>query len=187
MHYDDGFNGEDAHPIRSVRPQVLGPVLKIAEGQDQFQTIEGVRARVEGYDTPLGSSYNAVVLAFRLTEADLVKLTRQVPGGFTAELYVSLLTFGQPMQAIQVFANKEDCARAHLGMRALDLGKLTHRLDQAMASAGPNPKGDELVGVSYGDLLAIRRAGQKLALDTIPLADFLPAGTTPNEMRTPDA
>lgn len=95
--------------MRAISPQLdpeQAPQVMIAEDQDEFLTVCGALVKANGYAVPNGR-YNVVVLAFRPNDEERARLA----GG--ADIYISLLTFGQPMQGIIVAAGKEAMAATY--------------------------------------------------------------------------
>lgn len=106
--------------MRMISPQVVAPQITIAEEQAEFKPItaaivnsgaHGNRACVcdgETVEVP-----NSILLAFRPSDDERARLA------CGDDIYISLLTFGGPMQGILVLAGKEDAAAA-FGLRVDD-------------------------------------------------------------------
>jgi hypothetical protein len=92
--------------MRMVRPKLDAPQITIGEEQDEFKPITAALVRNSLYPavkTEHGPM-NAIVLAFRPSDEERAQL---VAG---EDIYVSLLTFMQPMQGIIVSAgHREVC------------------------------------------------------------------------------
>lgn len=84
-------------------PELDARKVKMAEGQEEYETIEA--AVVDHPDFPVGG--NTRVMAFRPTDEERRKISEG------ADIYVSLLTFGQPMNPLLVLVGKEEAAAVY--------------------------------------------------------------------------
>lgn len=95
-----------------IRPKLEAVQLTIAEEQEEYKSVTaavvqhpdypGVRVRLPDGQV---AQYNSIVLAFRPTDEERAKL---VAG---EDLYVSLLTFGKPMQGIILTVGPQEFAQ----------------------------------------------------------------------------
>lgn len=164
--------------MQPKRPNVLAPILCYGTNedgtpQDGFTPIEGALVKDPTYPTHPDLDFNTVLYAFRVDEHTLQHLIDQVrhgggAPGYEATIYVSLLTFGRAPQGVRVHTEMEDLTRTY-GVEPLNLRLLSDRLRQAMAQAGPTPRGDEEVKVSLGDLRMVLGGIPEGQLNTIPL------------------
>jgi hypothetical protein len=79
--------------MRMIRPKLDALQVTIAEDQEEYKPVTAALVDHPLY-TIRDTDYNTVVLAFRPTADELGQLNDG------AEIYVSLLTFGGPMQPI---------------------------------------------------------------------------------------
>ena len=91
--------------LRQIAPEVDAPCVAIAEEQEQYQTIYAAQVRHPSLPAPLG--WNALLLAFRLDDEQRQAIAEG------ADLYVSLLTFGGPMQPIVVQVGKHSASAVY--------------------------------------------------------------------------
>lgn len=91
--------------LRAVAPELDCRICAIAEGQHEYLTIYGGFLTNPSYPAPNG--YNTALLAFRLDEEH----RKAIAEG--ADIYVSLLTFGNPMQPIIVQVGKESASATY--------------------------------------------------------------------------
>jgi hypothetical protein len=88
--------------IQPIDPELATEMVRVAEGQPEFKPITAALARAPQFDGVGERRYNTVVLAFRPTDDQ----RRAIAEG--EDIYVSLLTFLQPMWGIIVTAGKHD-------------------------------------------------------------------------------
>jgi hypothetical protein len=91
--------------MRGTRPALDAPQLSIAEHQEEFVPITGAFVKHPEYGLAPGHSYNCVVLAFRPTDEERAKIAAG------EDIYLSLLTWGGPMQGVLLSAGPEDMGR----------------------------------------------------------------------------
>lgn len=90
--------------MRMIRPKLATRQVTIAEDQGEFRPVTGALVTHPGYPThPLGG-FNSVVLAFRPSDEERARIAAG------EDLYVSLLTFGQPMQGVLVLVGEREMA-----------------------------------------------------------------------------
>lgn len=94
--------------MRNVRPQLRIPTYSIAEEQEEYLTVVGGLLDVSNLPKREGAHHNVVVLAFRPSEAEKEAIFMQ-----NADIYITLLTFGEDMQPITVQVGKEAIAAAY--------------------------------------------------------------------------
>lgn len=87
--------------MRSVTPQLSSNTTRVAETQPEFVPVTVNRALDDMYPYDPALGWNCVVMAFKPTEEELHKLEQG------EEVYISLLTFGQPQQGIRVEVGTE--------------------------------------------------------------------------------
>lgn len=96
--------------MRMIRPRLDAPQVTIAEDQQEYLPVTAAIVRNPQYNAALYAQNgelhkaNCVVLAFRPSDEERARL---VAG---EDLYVSLLTFMQPMQPILVSVGPEEPA-----------------------------------------------------------------------------
>jgi hypothetical protein len=100
--------------MRNIRPQLAIPTYTIAEEQEQYLTLVGGLLDVSNLPKDGDAKHNVVVLAFRLNDAERERIFMS-----NADVYVTLLTFGNPMQPITVHVGKEEIAQ-HFGLRTVE-------------------------------------------------------------------
>lgn len=99
--------------MRMVRPKLDAPQVSVAEHQEEFKPVTAAMVRNAGYDVDPACGFNTLVLAFRPTPRERERLAAG------ADVYLSLLTFGGPMQGVILSAGPEDPA-AMFGVRLED-------------------------------------------------------------------
>lgn len=87
----------------AVIPAIAGRVVRVAEDQPGYEPVSVVLGTDNMYRCPNGL-YNTVVMAFQLT---LEERKRIIDG---EDLYVSLLTYGEPQQGIRVLVGEKEMA-----------------------------------------------------------------------------
>lgn len=90
--------------MRMVRPRLDAPQVTIAEDQEEFKPVTAALVRHPQYaarETQHGP-LNSVVLAFRPSDEERARLAAG------EDLYVSLLTFLEPMQGIILSVGPEE-------------------------------------------------------------------------------
>lgn len=98
--------------MRMIRPKLVAPQVTIAEEQDEYKTVTAALVYHPSY--PYASrrvvgqverlDMNGLVLAFRPTDEERAKIAAG------SDVYVSLLTFGRPMQPIIVTVGEHETA-----------------------------------------------------------------------------
>jgi hypothetical protein len=88
-----------------IAPQVDAPCIVIAEEQEEYKPVSAALVLHPLYGVAPGREHNSVLLAFRPSNEERARL---VSG---ADVYISLLTFGGPMQPILVMCGKEEAAQ----------------------------------------------------------------------------
>lgn len=89
--------------MRNVTPELAAPQIRVAQDQPGFVPVTVVAVRDRQYQQgPDG--FNTVVMAFRPTSEERAKLAAG------EDIYVSLLTFGDPQQGIRIMAGREEAA-----------------------------------------------------------------------------
>jgi hypothetical protein len=127
--------------MRSIPPQVEAPLIRIAEEQPEFVPVTGALVRHPGYpDGAYPERANTVLLAFRPSEDERKRLAEG------ADIYVALLTFGQPMQGIVVLAGKEDASAVYNVPAAEDWLGETERATPPGPAEPPKPFKPKAVG-----------------------------------------
>lgn len=86
--------------MRMIRPRLVAPQVTIAENQAEYATVTGALVKHPDF----AGEANTVVLAFK---PNPLERTRLAAG---EAIYVSLLTFGGPMQPVLVTAGKYETA-----------------------------------------------------------------------------
>jgi len=94
--------------VRMIAPKLDAPQISVGENQHEFLTITAAMVAHPDFDAPGGM--NTLVYCYRLEEH---KRARIAAG---EDLYVSLLTFGKPVQPIIVCVGPEGPA-AWYGVR----------------------------------------------------------------------
>jgi len=89
--------------MRMIRPKLVAPQVTIAEDQDRYKPVTAALVNHDGYGQLHGRP-NTVVLAFQVNEEERQLLVRGEP------LYLSLLTFGAPMQPVILSVGAETVA-----------------------------------------------------------------------------
>jgi hypothetical protein len=95
-----------------ICPQVDAPTTSIARDQEEF--LESTAALVTNpeYTVALGYNHNTVLLAFRPNEEE----RRRLRAG--DDLYIAILTGGQPINPIMLHVGREEAAAAFkIGVR----------------------------------------------------------------------
>jgi len=96
--------------MKMVRPKLVAPQITIAEDQAEFKPVTAALARHpdyhgRGYRVGLDThELNTVVLAFRPSDEERARLAAG------EDIYLSLLTFMQPMQAVIVSVGPQEPA-----------------------------------------------------------------------------
>jgi hypothetical protein len=97
--------------MRMIRPKLLAPQITIAENQvEDFKPVTAAVVNHPGYTSALRAidgevhKANTVVLAFRPSDEERARLAAG------EDLYLSLLTFMQPMQAVILSVGPDDPA-----------------------------------------------------------------------------
>ena len=96
------FDGWAGGHLGTTEPELAARIVTVAESQEEYLTVRAALVTSPDYAAPRG--YNTVVMAFRPDEAQ----RRAIAAG--EDLYVSLLTFGQPQQPIMVMVGKKTAA-----------------------------------------------------------------------------
>ena len=95
--------------MRMVRPKLVAPQVSVAEDQEEFKSLTAALIYNPLYEAPMTSAgpLNTMVLAFKPNDDERARLAAG------QDIYVSLLTFMQPMQAIIVTVGSEETAAMH--------------------------------------------------------------------------
>lgn len=98
-----------------IVPELEARQIAVAKSQPQYVPLVGCDVHNPAYASTMAQAgrENTLVLAFRPSDAERVKLCAGEP------IYVSLLTFGGPMQPILLTVGKDETA-ATFGIRALE-------------------------------------------------------------------
>lgn len=92
--------------MRMIRPKLAAPQVMVAEDQEEFKPVTA--ALVWNPNYPRGRTHedghNAVVLAFLPSPYELQQIAAGEP------IYLSLLTFGGPMQGVLLSVGSEETA-----------------------------------------------------------------------------
>jgi hypothetical protein len=105
--------------MKAVTPMLEAPQLRVAEDQPQYTPVTVALMHNPDFIARQrrdGTRYNAVVMAFRPSDEERAQLAAG------ADIYVSLLTFGEPQQPIIVTAGKEAMADVYGVAVARDAG-----------------------------------------------------------------
>lgn len=92
--------------MRMISPQIDAPQETIAEDQEEYQTVTGAFVNNKSHGIARGASYNTIVTAWRPNQQE----RRRIAAG--DDIYISLLTFGAPMQPVLVSTGREEAAAA---------------------------------------------------------------------------
>jgi hypothetical protein len=108
---------EITHPthgagLECVIPEVVAPLLRVAEDQPEFVPITVAMVQNPEFEAVLfpessmltEGRWNTVLMAFRPNDEQRARIAEG------ADLYIALLTFGNPQQGIIVLAGREDAA-----------------------------------------------------------------------------
>ena len=90
-----------------LRPRLVAPQITVAEEQEEFLPVTVALVKNPNYPAvPLqpGWDFNTLVLAFKPSEHELAQLNAGKP------LYLSMLTFGKPMQGVILTVGDEETA-----------------------------------------------------------------------------
>lgn len=90
-----------------IRPQLDAPQETIAEDQAEYFPLTGAFVTHPDFGHAKGATYNTVVVAFRPSDEE----RRRLAAG--EDLYIGLLTFGAPMQPIQLMIGREEAAACY--------------------------------------------------------------------------
>jgi hypothetical protein len=86
--------------MRMIHPKLDAPTITIAEDQAEYLPVTAALVTDDRYAARRG--HNAIVIAFRPSDAERAKLAAG------EDIYISLWTFGGPMQPIQVHAGVDE-------------------------------------------------------------------------------
>ena len=91
--------------MESRQPQLDAPISRLAEAQPEYRPVDVAHYMNRTYKR--GEKWwNTLIYAFRPTDEERERI---MLGG---DIYISLLTFGDPPNPINIFAGKEDAAKA---------------------------------------------------------------------------
>lgn len=89
-----------------IPPEVKAPKVCLAKNQAEYSVITVALVKHPLYGVAEGREHNSLLMAFRPTPEERAAI------GAGADLYVSLLTGGLPMQPILTLVGKESAAAA---------------------------------------------------------------------------
>lgn len=90
--------------MKSCEPLLDAPIVRVAEHQDEYETVEVAQVTLAAYPVIPDTGYNTLVVAFEPTPEE----RRRIASG--ENIYVAQLTFGRPMTPILVTCGADETA-----------------------------------------------------------------------------
>jgi hypothetical protein len=90
--------------MRMISPQIDAPQIQVAEDSDQFMVVTAALVTNPQYELATGRRYNTIMMAWRPSALERAKLANG------EDLYIGVLTFGGPLQALIPIVGKHEAA-----------------------------------------------------------------------------
>lgn len=90
--------------MRAIRPKLKARQVTVAEEQEEFKPVTVALVTNRLYPCPPDREFNTVVLAYRPSDEE----RRRIAEG--EDIYLSLLTFGAPMQGVLMNVGEKETA-----------------------------------------------------------------------------
>jgi hypothetical protein len=90
--------------MRMIRPKLAVDQVTIAEGQEEFKPVTAALIRHRAYGPGLHGDWNQVTTAWLPSEEEIQRMIAGEP------IYLSQLTFGNPMQGVLLSVGTKETA-----------------------------------------------------------------------------